>query len=435
MIPRLLRKPLLQKITANSFHSSAINYFKKDPYQVLGVGKQASANEIKKKYYQLAKEYHPDTNKDPKAKEKFIEIQSAYELLSDEQKRQDYDQFGHQDSQNPFQGGGNPFQGNPFGFGGGGNPFHDIFSSFRGFGGQMDNIGEDIMQRMNITFMEACHGAKKELSYQKIVTCSPCGGDGAKQGKKPTVCGQCGGAGQVIFNRGGFQMATSCPACGGKGKTIARGNFLLMKGNECTTCQGQGKIRERKDITVNIPAGTFYLIVGIDDGMRVRLQGQGDEPVEGNGRPGDLLIQINVSRHPQFKRDGANILLDVDLPLTTAILGGKIHIPTVDGDVELNIPQGSQPGDRKVLRQRGIVNVNQRGKGDQIVTLKVKLPTSLTSKQKDLLLEAFAEKKPERAKSEEKPQKAEKAKPAETKEEKNDGTFAKFFKDLKKNIK
>ncbi|KAJ3308721.1 hypothetical protein HDV04_006210 [Boothiomyces sp. JEL0838] len=393
------------KLITKSFHSSAINYFKKDPYQVLGVGKQASQNEIKKKYYQLAKEYHPDTNKDPKAKEKFIEIQSAYEILSDEQKRQDYDQFGHQDGQNPFQG--NPFQGgNPFGFGGG-NPFHDIFSSFRGFGGQMDNIGEDIMQRMNVTFMEACHGAQKGLSYQKIVTCTPCGGSGAKKGKQPTTCVQCGGAGQVIFNRGGFQMATSCPACGGKGKTIAR---------------------------------------GIDDGMRVRLQGQGDEPIEGNGRPGDLLIQINVSRHPQFKRDGANILLDVDVPLTTAILGGKINIPTIDGDVELNIPQGSQPGDRKILRQRGIANVNQRGKGDQIVTLKVKLPTSLTSKQKELLMEAFGDKKKTENPVEKPPQKqaqkpAEKPaqKPAEKKdEEKKDekeGTFVKFFKDLKKNIK
>ena len=269
------------KIAKRSFNASSLLRMG-DPYRIMGVSKDASANEIKKAYYQLAKEYHPDTNKDPKSKDKFLEVQKAYELLSDEQKRAQYDEYGdlgdnQQQQQQQYQQGFGGFGG--FGGGGFGN-LEDILRGFSGFGGQTQSLGEDILARTTITFMEACHGCTKTINYKPIVKCKPCNGLGTKKGTQAKVCRQCGGSGQAIFQRGGFHMQATCPSCQGKGRSISNSD-------KCNSCSGQGRVREQKNLEVKIPAG-------IDDGMRVRLAGQGDFPGEGEGRPGDLLIQVQV---------------------------------------------------------------------------------------------------------------------------------------------
>ncbi|KAI8896424.1 hypothetical protein BC833DRAFT_528280 [Globomyces pollinis-pini] len=374
-------------IKTRSFHSNKINLFinstqlslQKDPYSVLGVDKNATSSQIKKAYYQLAKEYHPDTNKDPSAKEKFLEIQNSYEILTDENKKAHYDQFGHDPDpstggfNNGFNGfggfGGNGFNGGGFS----GNPFEDLFSQFGG--AQRESVGSDISTRLQISFLDAAKGIEKEISYRPVVSCTPCKGSGAKPGTTPKTCPQCRGAGQVLFQQGVFTMKSECPSCGGKGTTIP-------SGSKCTSCSGQGRVREKKNITVKIPAG-------IDDGMTVRLSGQGDAAESPNGRKGDLLIQVNIARHDRFKRDGANVLLDVNVPLITAILGGSITIPTIDGNVDLKIPPGTQPNDRKTLKNRGMPRINSRQKGDQWITLKVELPKSISTEQKELLMKAF----------------------------------------------
>eukprot|EP00842_Homolaphlyctis_polyrhiza_P001394 jgi/Hompol1/2255/HPOL_005915-RA len=383
---------MLQRKTVDS---SIPSQLKKDPYDTLGVSKSSSANEIKKAYYQLAKQYHPDTNKDASAKEKFVEIQEAYEILSDEQKRAQYDQYG----KSAFDGGGSGFPGGfggfgggPGGFGGAGGPFaganifEQMFGNFgAGAGGRRQThfVGEDISTSMNITFMEAAKGTKKPLSYVSVRNCQPCSGSGLKPGQKASTCGVCKGTGQVVFSRGGFHMATTCDACGGSGKTVPQSA-------KCNSCNGAGRVRERQSIIVDIPAG-------VEDSMRIRLAGQGDAPLDGEGASGDLFVVLNVGKHNIFKRDGADVLMNATIPLNTAILGGSIRIPTIDGDVDLTIPPGTQSNDRKVLRRRGVPNVsagrrNSSGeleRGDQWVTLQVSIPKTLTEKQKRLIEEAF----------------------------------------------
>ncbi|KAI9298722.1 chaperone DnaJ [Neoconidiobolus thromboides FSU 785] len=381
-----------QKTQKHQFHqSSAVS--KQDFYKTLGVDKKASSSEIKKAYYQLAKKYHPDTNKgDKNAQEKFIEIQEAYECLSDEQKRAAYDQFGHgfdgSGGYNPGAGGFDGFGGfgqggfsQGFGGGQGFNP-EDLFSQFFGGGfgkgragrSGFDLTGEDIQVNMNISFMEAAKGVNKKVRIQPIINCSTCKGHGTKDAKKPDPCPSCHGSGQQIFNTMQGILARTCSTCDGSGAKV-------KKGSECSTCGGMGRVRDNKLVDVNIPAG-------VDDGVKLRVSGEGDSPIEGQGRRGDLFVKLRVQPSQTFKRSGPDVHVEAKVPFQTAILGGFIRIPTIDGDVELKITPGSQSNDTLVLKGKGISKLNSRnGKGDQYVNLHISVPKKLTDKQKELIEE------------------------------------------------
>ncbi|KAJ3153089.1 hypothetical protein HDU86_005387 [Geranomyces michiganensis] len=386
-----------------TFHStSAAAAPKRDAYEVLGVDKGASASEMKKAYYKLARDYHPDTSKDPNAKEKFIEIQEAYDILSDDSKRANYDQFGHSAFNNDggptgaggFGGGYNPFSGgaggNPFagGFGGGfaagGNPFggasRSFFEDLFGAGGRaggFETVGRSLKVQMTIPFMEAAKGTTKTIQVKTVQKCKPCSGSGLKPGKKASRCDVCGGNGQITYVQGGFQMAAACTACGGAGTRIA-------PDAQCRSCDGMGRVQANRTVEVKVPPGVY-------DGIELRLPRQGDVPLEGDGVEGDLMVKIKVSPHPVFKRDGADVLVEANVSLDVALLGGTLRVPTIDGDVELAVPAGTQPMDRKRLRHRGVVKIDRSGgdRGDQWVTLKVELPKKLTPRQVELIEEAF----------------------------------------------
>ncbi|KAK6353249.1 hypothetical protein TWF696_005226 [Orbilia brochopaga] len=368
----------------------------KDPYSVLGVSKSASASEIKKAYYTMAKKYHPDANKDPKAKEQFVDIQSAYDILSDPQKREQYDQFGAAgidpnagaEGFNP--GGANPFSGG-FGFGSGGFGasfnVEDLFNMFGGGGGRRrgtrveEAVGDNIDVQTTISFMEAANGTTKTINIAPLVTCHTCSGTGLKPGAQRTTCGRCNGTGaRVHIHQGGFQMASTCGTCSGSG-------IVTPKGSDCGTCSGVGVVRDRKTVRVDIPAG-------VEDGMRLKVEAEGDAPVIPGGAPsstrlhrGDLYVHIKVQAHPSFSRSGADILYTATIPMTTAVLGGKIKIPTLKGDVELNIPSGTTTGDRITIAGKGMSKLTSRkgAYGDLKVEFKVALPKSLTASQRTLL--------------------------------------------------
>lgn len=361
---------------------------------MLGVSKSASANEIKKAYYAMAKKYHPDANKDPKAKEQFVDIQQAYDLLSDPQKREQYDQFGasgfdpsgasgfNPDGANPFSGGG-------FGFGSGGFTVEDIFNMFGGSGpgggrrrgAQEEAFGDNIEVQTTISFMEAANGTTKTINISPLVTCHTCSGSGLKAGAQRTACGKCHGTGtRVHFHQGGFQMASTCGTCGGSG-------IVTPKGSDCGTCSGAGVLRDRKSVRVDIPPG-------VDDGMRLKVDSEGDAPIIQGGSPpgaklhrGDLLVHIRVQAHPDFSRSGADVLYTATIPMTTAVLGGKIKIPTLKGDVELNIPAGTTTGDRITIAGKGMSKLTSRrgAYGDLKVEFRVSLPKALTASQRTLL--------------------------------------------------
>ncbi|KAK6496513.1 hypothetical protein TWF481_002528 [Arthrobotrys musiformis] len=368
----------------------------KDPYSVLGLSKSASASEIKKAYYAMAKKYHPDANKDPKAKEQFVDIQQAYDLLSDPQKREQYDQFGASGFDPSGAGGfnpdgANPFSGGGFGFGSGGFTVEDIFSMFGGGGpggggrrrgGQVEEaFGDNIEVQTTISFMEAANGTTKTINISPLVTCHTCSGSGLKAGAQRTACGKCQGTGtRIHFHQGGFQMASTCGTCGGSG-------IVTPKGSDCGTCSGAGVLRDRKSVRVDIPPG-------VDDGMRLKVDSEGDAPIiQGGSSPGaklhrgDLLVHIRVQAHPSFSRAGADVLYTATIPMTTAVLGGKIKIPTLKGDVELNIPAGTTTGDRITIAGKGMSKLTSRkgAYGDLKVEFRVSLPKSLTASQRTLL--------------------------------------------------
>ncbi|KAI1393952.1 uncharacterized protein F4822DRAFT_31480 [Hypoxylon trugodes] len=404
-----IRRPICQEILfKRSFHTTPNALAIKDPYKALGVGKSASASEIKKAYYGLAKKYHPDTNKDPSAKDKFGEIQSAYEILSDPKKKEQYDQFGaagFDPSGGPQPGGGDPFggAGNPFaGFGGQGGfganfNFDDLFSAFTGgrggpFGGggrsggrnpfaQEILVGENIEVQTSISFMEAAKGTSKTMTIHPLVRCNTCSGSGLKQGAKRTECRSCGGTGtQVHFMTGGFQMASTCGTCKGSGQ-------VAPKGSDCGACSGAGVVRDRKTITVDIPAG-------IEDGMRLRLDGEGDAPVTGgttdaNAKTarGDLYVFVRVASDPKFKRAGSDILYTATIPLTTAMLGGEVTIPTLDGQVNVKVATGTNTGDKITLPGMGMKKLGARrsNSGDLLVEFRVGMPKYLSANQRTIL--------------------------------------------------
>ncbi|KAJ1667963.1 mdj1 protein precursor [Coemansia sp. RSA 1646] len=369
-------------ISGHSFHTTSASRASKDYYDILGVKRDASQSEIKKAYYQLAKKYHPDANKETDAKERFIKVQEAYDTLSDESKRKSYDQFGTAD---PTGGMGGDGMGGA-GFSGFGN-MEDILSQmfgggFAGMGGGrgrggpgrnrgFTSVGEDIDASVTVAFMDAVKGSRTNITITPIVKCEPCGGQGAKKGARRQTCKTCNGTGQATFTMGGFHVQQPCPACEGEGSTISRKDM-------CSSCDGKGRVRERKTIPIDIPPGC-------DNGTRIRLQGMGDVPVEGDGPAGDLYIRVRVTPSKTFRRKGTDVYYDVEMPFTTAILGGSVRVPTVDGDVEVKIRPGTQSGDELRLRGKGIPKLNSGARGDQYLSLQVKLPSSLSAKQRELI--------------------------------------------------
>ena len=353
---------------------------KRDYYEVLGVAKTASKDEIKSAYRKLAKKYHPD-NKETGDEAKFKEIQEAYDILYDDQKRSTYDQFGH----SAFEQGGANGNGNPFtnGFSGfeGDIDLGDIFGSFFGGGGRrrQQNVGpqrgDDVLMRQRVDFMDVINGRDIEITFDYDEDCPHCHGTGAEDPNDIITCSTCHGRGTVSrTSRGifGMMMESSaiCPDCGGRGKTIK---------NVCHECGGSGFRRTKKTVKVHIPAG-------INNGQQIRLSGMGG--VGKNGGPhGDLYLEINVKSHPYFQREGNDIHLEIPLEFVDAILGTKIDVPTVYGDVTLTIPAGTQPGTVLRMKGKGIADLRTQKPGDEYVHLDIKMPTYLSHKQKTSLEE------------------------------------------------
>lgn len=349
---------------------------KRDYYEVMGVPKNATDEEIKKAYRKLAKKYHPDLNPgDKTAEAKFKEVNEAYEVLSDKDKKARYDQFGHAGVDPNFGGGA-----------GGGSPFTgdidlgDIFNSFfgGGFGGgrsanpNAPRRGSDTEATVNISFEEAAKGCRKNVSFQKIDTCDDCGGSGAKKGTSAKTCPNCNGTGQVRINQrtpfGVVQTSRSCDRCGGTGKVID---------SPCGTCGGTGRVRRQKTIEINVPAG-------IDNEQILSVSGQGNAGANG-GPAGDLRVYVNVRPHPIFERRGNDVWCEVPITYTQAALGAEVVVPTIDGRVSYQVREGTQPGDVFKLKGKGIPRIGGRGRGDQFVRMTIEVPKNLTQKQKEIL--------------------------------------------------
>lgn len=357
---------------------------KRDYYEVLGLTKSASEDDIKKAYRKLAKKYHPDLNPgDKEAEARFKEVGEAYEVLSDNDKRARYDQFGFA-GVDPNYGAGD----GGFGFGGGFGGFDvdlgSIFSDFFGGGGSSSarrngpRKGENVRAGVTLTFEEAAFGCEKEVTAARVEHCAKCNGTGSADGSEPITCTNCGGSGVVRTVRqtafGAMQQQTTCPKCGGTGKTVK---------DPCTTCRGKGKVRKNKKITVKIPAG-------VDNGQAVRVAGEGSVGTQG-GSNGDLLVEVTVHSHPIFQREGSDVICEMPITFVQAALGGDLEVPTLDGKVRYNIPEGTQSGTTFRLRNKGIPVVGYQGRrGDQYVTVVVETPKNLSKEQKELLRK-FAE--------------------------------------------
>ena len=361
---------------------------KRDYYEVLGIGKNATDAEIKSAYRKLAKKYHPDLNPGNKeAEEKFKEVNEANDVLSDPQKRQRYDQFGFA-GVDPNYAAANG--GGAGGFGGGfggvdlGDIFGDIFGGgfgggFSGFGGgsstrtaNAPRKGHDIQASVILTFEEAAHGCSKKITINRQDTCPDCGGTGAAKGTSPETCPDCGGRGYVVTQQrtpfGVMQSQQPCSHCGGRG-TIIR--------NPCKTCRGTGKTAARKSLEINIPAG-------IDDDQNIALRGQGDAGSNG-GPAGDVIVHVTVKADPMFERDGYDVTIHVPITFSQAVLGDDVEVPTVDGRIVQHIPEGTQSGTKFRLRGQGIQYLNGRGRGDQYVIVDVEIPKKVTRAQRETL--------------------------------------------------
>ena len=361
---------------------------KRDYYEVLGIGKNATDAEIKSAYRKLAKKYHPDLNPGNKeAEEKFKEVNEANDVLSDPQKRQRYDQFGFA-GVDPNYAAANG--GGAGGFGGGfggvdlGDIFGDIFGGgfgggFSGFGGgsstrtaNAPRKGHDIQASVVLTFEEAAHGRSKKITINRQDTCPDCGGTGAAKGTSPETCPDCGGRGYVVTQQrtpfGVMQSQQPCSHCGGRG-TIIR--------NPCKTCRGTGKTAARKSLEINIPAG-------IDDDQNIALRGQGDAGSNG-GPAGDVIVHVTVKADPMFERDGYDVTIHVPITFSQAVLGDDVEVPTVDGRIVQHIPEGTQSGTKFRLRGQGIQYLNGRGRGDQYVIVDVEIPKKVTRAQREAL--------------------------------------------------
>ncbi len=355
---------------------------KKDFYELLGVSRDAKSDDIKKAYRTMAKKYHPDANPNNKeAEEKFKEINEAYEILSDPQKKSAYDQFGHVGV------GSGGFSG---GYGGGFRPqdfgnaadfediFGDVFSNFFGGGGRTRSgrhqsqaqEGEDLRHDMELTFEEAAFGTTREVKIRKLTTCETCHGSGAKAGSGRVVCATCKGTGQVRQSQGFFTIARTCSRCKGQGE---------MPGTPCPTCQGHGRLEKDRIVSVKVPAG-------VDEGSRLRLRGEGEAGLNG-GPAGDLYIFLHVEAHDFFERDGSDLHCEIPITFIQAALGTEIEVPTLEGPVKMKIPDGTQSGKIFRLKEKGMKNPQESGLGDLYVKVMVEVPTDLNFKQRKLLEE------------------------------------------------
>jgi len=344
---------------------------KRDFYEVLGVGKNASEAELKKSFKRLAMKYHPDRNPDDQsALEKFKEAKQAYDILSDTQKRAAYDQFGHAGVDPSMGGGGAGFGG----FGGAssfsdifGDVFGDIFGGGRG-GGARSNRGSDLGYNLELSLEDAVAGTTVKIRIPTLVDCDVCSGTGAKPGTKPKTCSTCGGMGQVRMQQGFFSVQQTCPRCRGQGSVIE---------DPCSNCGGQGRIQEQKTLSVKIPPG-------VDTGDRIRLAGEGGAGTKG-GPAGDLYVQVQVKSHDIFAREGSDLFCEVPISFVTAALGGELEVPTLNGKVVLKIPSGTQTGKLFRLRGKGIKPVRGGPEGDLLCRVLVETPVNLTGEQEELL--------------------------------------------------
>lgn len=341
----------------------------KDYYKILGVNREATQDEIKKAFRQLALKYHPDRNPgDKESEEKFKEINEAYSCLSDPEKRANYDRFGTPE------GVGAGFGGFGAGFGGFTDIFEDIFDDFfSAFGGTRrprPTKGSDLSYRLDITLEEAAFGAEKKITIPRWQSCSTCGGSGAAPGTSPVACPNCRGTGHVRFQQGFFSVSKTCGKCQGSGRIITE---------PCKGCKGNGRVKVQREILVKIPAG-------VDNGSRLRLNGEGDLGSYG-GPPGDLYVLINVQEHPFFKREGMNIYCQVPISFTKAVFGGEIEVPTLNGHERLKIPAGTPSGRSFHLKGKGLPKIGSHHRGDQIVSVYIDVPKKLSQRQKEILEE------------------------------------------------
>ncbi len=343
---------------------------RRDFYEVLGVGRDANDDEIKRAYRKCALKFHPDRNPDDKeAEERFKEASAAYHVLSDAERRTSYDRFGHAAFEGPGGAGG-------FDFGAG---FEDIFSGIFGdfFGGAARGRGrarrgEDLRYNLDLTFEEAAFGAEKTISVPRMIECDACHGKGSRGGAAPKACQTCKGSGQVRFQQGFFSIAKTCASCSGQGAIIT---------DPCTKCRGQGAVRKTQSLSVKIPAG-------VDSGSRLKLRGEG-EAAPGGGAAGDLYVVIRVLEHPLFRREDNDVVCDIPVSFPQAALGTDIEVPTLEGKIRMRVPPGTQSGATFKLKGKGIADLRGYGRGDQLVRVIVETPRKLTSKQRELL-EEFA---------------------------------------------
>lgn len=342
---------------------------KRDYYEVLGVERNASAADIKRAFRQLALKYHPDKNPgDPKAEAAFKEVAEAYDILSDDQKRQMYDRFGHDGLRGAGMNSG--FQNPDEVF----SHFSDIFGELFGFSGggagrrRGPRRGADLEYPLKIEFLEAAKGCEREIQVPKQALCTSCSGSGAAAGSQPQTCATCRGSGEVVQTQMFLRIRTGCPACGGRGKVVT---------DPCRPCNGSGRIRESAKIKVKIPAG-------VDDGMQMRVQNMGDSGEPG-APPGDLYVTVRVAEHEIFGRDGTNVLCQVPISYATACLGGDVAVPTIDGEESIQIERGTPSGRVLTLRGKGIPALDGRGRGDQLVQVVVAVPKTLSAKEEELI--------------------------------------------------
>lgn len=341
----------------------------KDLYEILGVARDASQDDVRKAYLKLAHKYHPDkTGGDKAAEEKLKEVNAAYDVLKNPEKRAKYDRFGDQ-SAGGFEG-----------FGGGGGqgfeaPFEDFFDMLFGQGGQgrrrsAAQPGNDLEMRITLTLEEAARGTTKKVKFSRQEICGDCSGSGAAPGTKPETCQQCGGTGQTRVTHGFFSVARTCQVCRGTGKMIAK---------PCRKCNGAGHVKSQRELSVDVPAG-------VDTGSRLRVSGEG-EPGMGGGPRGDLYLAIEIARHEHFQRDGVNLYLDVPITITQAALGDTVRVPTLEGEAELRIPAGTQPGTQLRMRGLGLPDLRGYRQGDLIVRVQVEIPQKITKRQREILEE------------------------------------------------
>jgi len=355
-----------------------INY-----YELLGVSRGASKDELKKAYRQLALKYHPDRNPDDlEAEERFKEISNAFQVLSDDDKRHLYDRYG---AEGPSMAGFSGFNNVQDIF----SSFGDIFGDIFGFGGGLGGFGRtrrargaDLELDLVLTFLDAAEGCRKEVKITRQVVCSTCNGTGAAEGSSAVACNMCRGQGQVVHSQGFFMISTTCPQCQGEGKRIK---------DPCKTCQGAGVQQRDDSLSITVPAG-------VEDGQTLRLSGQGETSRQG-GVPGNLYVNLHVEADERLHREGADLFVDVHISYPLAAMGGKVTVPVLKGEQEVEIPAGVQPGDVMVLRNAGVPRLEGRGRGDQILRFQVDVPTKLSSRTKDLLrqlAEEMGEELPER---------------------------------------